>query len=436
MPSVAVIGMQWGDEGKGKIIDLLSEEASHIARPQGGNNAGHTIVTKGQEYRFHLIPSGVLYPHTQCYIGGGTVLDPKSLLQEIESLLERGILLEKRLFISPYAHVVLPYHVLFDELIEKRLGAQGIGTTKRGIGPCYMDKVGRLGIRMADLISKSSFHKKLDHVLRWKNFELERLYDRKPLQLNEIFEEYNGYAERLAPFVAPVEEKLEEAYRAGGKILFEGAQGTLLDVTFGTYPFVTSSCTLAGGVPSGLGIGPTRVDRVVGVGKAYTTRVGNGPFPTEFSASELALFPDHTASREIGVTTGRKRRMGWLDIPLLRHSIRLNGVSSLALMKLDILDGLDEIKICTGYQIGDSKLKTFPPTIEELGEVRPIYETMKGWKSSTRSMRHYRDLPERAKVYVRKIAELCEVELGLISLGPGREETILLESFFDARIKS
>ncbi|MBF8263749.1 MAG: purA [Parachlamydiales bacterium] len=420
--------MQWGDEGKGKVVDLLSESAVHIARAQGGNNAGHTVVVSGKEYRFHLIPSGILYPHTRCYIGGGTVIDPKSLIGELDSLRHHGISFEKRLFISPYAHVIFPYHRILDELNE---GVHSIGTTKRGIGPCYVDKVGRRGLRMADLIAQDTFRDKLAKTLQWKNLEIERLFGHKPLSLDEISDEYAAYAEQLAPFVAPVEEMLFRAGRNNEKILYEGAQGSLLDVTFGTYPFVTSSCTIAGGVCSGLGVGPSSIDRVVGVTKAYTTRVGNGPFVTELSSAELGLFPDHTAAREIGVTTGRKRRIGWFDAPLVTHTIHLNGVDTLAIMKLDILGDLDEIRICVGYKIGKKQIHTFPAMIENLALVEPIYETMPGWKCPIGSIQTFNDLPHAARAYVRRIEELCGVEVSLISVGPGREQTLWQGTFFE-----
>lgn len=432
VPAVAVIGMQWGDEGKGKVVDLLAQSAQHIARAQGGNNAGHTVVVSGKEYRFHLIPSGILFPHTKCYIGGGTVIDPKSLIEELEALRCYGINFEKRLFISPYAHVIFPYHRLLDALSEK---GHSIGTTKRGIGPCYIDKAARVGLRIADLISQDSFPHKLAKTLHFKNLELEKMYGHPPFVLENILAEYRGYAEQIASLTAPVEEMLYQASRREEKILFEGAQGSLLDVTFGTYPYVTSSCTLAGGVPAGLGVGPTAIDRVVGVAKAYTTRVGNGPFATEFSDDELRFFPDHIASREIGVTTGRKRRIGWLDIPLLKHTIHLNGADSLAIMKLDVLDALDEIRICVGYKIGKREIVHFPTTIEELALVQPVYETCKGWKSSLGKIRLYDELPLAARSYVRRIEELCDIDVSLISVGPQRDQTLWLDHFFDEEKK-
>ncbi len=428
MSSIAVVGMQWGDEGKGKVIDLLSDRAQHIARAQGGNNAGHTIVANGQEYKFHLIPSGILYPHTKCYIGGGTVMDPPSLLSEMEQLDRRGISWKKRLFISLYCHIVFPYHRLIDQLSEKKKGSSAVGTTGRGIGPCYSDKTNRCGVRMADLIGPS-FRETLERVVAQKNEELEKLYGHAPLDFAPIFEEYRAYAERLAPFAAPVEEILYRASRNKEKILYEGAQGALLDVTFGTYPFVTSSCTLSGGVCSGLGVGPASVERTIGVTKAYTTRVGNGPFPTELKEEELSRFPDHSAARELGTTTGRKRRIGWFDAFLVRHTICLTGADSLAITKLDILDPLDEILICTGYK----HCKHFPATSEDLKKAIPIYEPHPGWKRSTRDIALYDDLPSKAKAYLRRIEELCEVPVSIVSVGPEREKTIWLDRLFEEK---
>jgi adenylosuccinate synthase len=417
--------MQWGDEGKGKVIDLLSEKAQHVARAQGGNNAGHTVIAQGQEYKFHLIPSGILYPHTKCYIGGGTVMDPHSLISEMEQLDKHGISWKKRLFLSLYSHIVLPYHRLIDQLSEKKKGGAFIGTTGRGIGPCYADKINRCGLRLADLLSPS-FKEKLDTALLLKNEELGKMYGHAPLDGQAIYEEYARFAERLSPFAAPVEEMLFQATRGGEKILFEGAQGALLDVTFGTYPFVTSSCTLAGGICSGLGLGPSGVERSIGVAKAYTTRVGNGPFPTELKSEELARFPDHTTARETGTTTGRKRRIGWFDAFMLRHTVGLNGVDTLAITKLDILDGLDEIRICTGYK----HFKHFPPTFEELSCAVPIYESHPGWKRSTQDIPIYDELTSHAKAYLRRLEELCGVPISIVSVGPDREKTIWLDRFF------
>ena len=424
--AIAVVGMQWGDEGKGKVIDLLSENAVHIARAQGGNNAGHTIVAQGKEFKFNLIPSGILYPHTKCYIGGGTVVDPASLLLELKGLKEGGISYVNRLYISRYAHVVFPYHKLLDNLSEKKKMEGAIGTTGRGIGPCYTDKVSRLGIRFVDFIDPLTLREKLEPALKLKNIELEKLYGHPPLELEVIYNQYVEYAKELEAFAAPVEEMLYEASVAQENILLEGAQGALLDVSFGTYPYVTSSCTLSGGICSGLGIGPSKVGQTIGVTKVYTTRVGNGPLPTALTEGELEGFFDHEKSREVGTTTGRKRRIGWFDAFLLRHTICLNGVDSLALTKLDILDELDEIKICVGYK----KCKTFPSSLEELSRVEPIYEVMPGWKKSTQNVHIYDDLPAAAKGYIRKIEELCKVPVSIVSVGPDREKTIWLDNFF------
>ena len=426
MSSIAVVGMQWGDEGKGKVIDLLSDRADHIARAQGGNNAGHTIVAKGLEYKFHLIPSGILYPHTKCYIGGGTVMDPPSLLEEMDLLGRRGIAWQNRLFLSLYAHIVFPYNRLIDQLSEKKRGGFAVGTTGRGIGPCYSDKTNRCGIRLADLIS-DTFKEKLQAVLDLKNEELEKLYGHPPLAWEPIYDEYRIFAERLAPYAAPIEELLYQAALRKEKILFEGAQGALLDVTFGSYPFVTSSCTLSGGVCSGLGMGPTAVKKTIGVTKAYTTRVGNGPLPTELCGEELSQFPDHSTARELGTTTGRKRRMGWFDACLVRHTVCLNGADSLAITKLDILDPVDELLICTGYK----HCKHFPATSEEMKRAIPIYEKHPGWKRSTHDIGIYDDLPSRAKAYLRRIEELCGVPISIVSVGPEREKTIWLDRFFE-----
>lgn len=424
----SVVGMQWGDEGKGKIIDLLSEKAHHIVRPQGGNNAGHTIVVKGQEFRFHLIPSGILYSHTRCYIGGGTVIDPRSFLQELDSLRTAKVLFQGRLFISAYAHVVLPYHRLLDQLQEKRKGAAAIGTTGRGIGPCYIDKAQRIGLRIGELVDPVRLRARLNAVLPLKNEELQKLYHHDPLTLEAIIEEYTAYGAVLRPFVAPVEELLYEATRKGEAILFEGAQGALLDVTFGTYPFVTSSCTLAGGASAGSGVGPSKISSVLGVAKAYTTRVGNGPLPTELSEKALQSFPDHTAAREIGTTTGRKRRIGWLDLPLLKHTAILNGTDELALTKLDILDTLKEIPLCIGYQREGQKLSHYP---DDLNGVEPLYDTLSGWNCSTGQLSSYNELPANAKRYIEKIEQYTGLPVTLVSVGPERHQTFWKEPLHD-----
>ncbi len=431
MKSAAIVGMQWGDEGKGKVIDLLSEKAKHIARAQGGHNAGHTIMVGSEEYKFHLIPSGILYPHTKCYIGGGTVVDPSSFLKEVDGLHARQVQFEKRLFLSSYAHVILPYHRALDQLSEKKKGAAAVGTTGRGIGPCYVDKAQRSGIRISELIHPQLFRSRLEEVLPLKNEELRKIYGHKGFELEEILAEYEPLGKRVAPFVMPVEELIYEAGKRDEPTLFEGAQGALLDVTFGTYPFVTSSSTLSGGICSGVGCGPSRVGHVLGVAKAYTTRVGNGPFPTELTESEQSLFPDHLASREVGTATGRMRRRGWLDIALLKHTACLNGVDSLALMKLDILDQLSQIKICVGYKLHGKTIHTFPSALEDLKQVVPIYEMHPGWLRSTREIHIYNDLPKQAKAYLRRIEELLNLPISILSVGPERERTIWMDRFFE-----
>jgi len=430
MPMIAVVGIQWGDEGKGKIIDLLSERADYIVRSQGGNNAGHTIVTEGNEFRFHLIPSGILYPHTRCYIGGGTVIDPQVLIKEIKDLAARGIALEGRLFISSYAHIIFPYHRELDKLYEEQKGVHAIGTTGRGIGPCYADKALRIGIRVAELIRPDIFKQKLTLALEVKNKELELIFQKPPLDFNEIYSEYQSYANKIASFVFDVEYFLGKAAQTHSKILFEGAHGTFLDVNFGTYPFVTSSSTLAAGVCGGAGIGPTRLTHTLGVVKAYTTRVGNGPLPTALSQKEENLFLDHAASREVGTTTGRKRRRGWFDAVLARCGVLLNGIDSLALTKLDVLDSLTEVNICIGYRLEGRKYDVLLPLSEDLEKIEPIYETLPGWQKSTKGITKIEDLPKNARYYLEKIETLCGVPISILSVGPERKETIFLNTNF------
>jgi adenylosuccinate synthase len=430
MPSVVVVGIQWGDEGKGKMIDLLSQKADHIVRAQGGNNAGHTIKVGDEEYRFHLVPSGILYPHTRCYITGGTVIDPEVLIQEIHGLNEKGISVKDRLFISPYAHVIFPYHKDLDKLYEALKGGAAIGTTGRGIGPCYVDKAHRIGIRMGDIIRPEAFRKQLQLNLAFKNQELERVFHRPPLDFEKIYNAYLAYGEKLAPFVMQIENQLAIELKKGSRVLFEGAHGTFLDATFGTYPFVTSSSTLAAGICAGAGIGPTQIDHTLGVVKAYTTRVGNGPLPTALSEAEESLFLDHVAAREIGTTTGRKRRMGWFDAALVRYGARLNGATSFAVTKLDILDKLDKIKICTGYQIDGGVLEIPPCSAEDYEGLKPIYEELPGWKSSTSHATHWESLPKNAHRYLRRIEELCETPISFVSVGPERERTLMLKELF------
>jgi adenylosuccinate synthase len=416
MPSVIVVGAQWGDEGKGKVIDLLAEYADCIVRSQGGNNAGHTIVVKGKEFRFHLVPSGILYPHTQSFIMGGTVIDPKVLLEEISGLEDQGVLLKGRLHLSPYAHVIMPYHPIFDKLSEERKGAHAIGTTGRGIGPCYADKVNRIGIRVCELIDPSLLEKRLRYIL--------------PLKNQEIYKEYSVYGRSLAPLVGQPERALGKACKENKNVLFEGAHGTLLDITFGTYPYVTSSSTISSGVSGGAGIGASRISHTIGVVKSYTTRVGAGPLPSALNDQEQNLFLDHSAAREIGTTTGRKRRIGWFDACLVRYAACLNGMDSLALTKLDVLDSVREIKICTGYRVCGQQIDYPPPAIEDLEEAEPIYETMAGWNCSTKDVAVYDQLPKEARAYIERLCQLVNTPLSILSLGPERERTLFIQELF------
>lgn len=428
MPSIIVVGAQWGDEGKGKIIDILGAQAKHIVRAQGGNNAGHTILIQDQEYKLHLIPSGILHQHTSCYIGAGTVIDPAVLIAEMNALEARGINCKGRLMISPAAHVIFPYHQALDFLLEEKKGERAVGTTGRGIGPCYADKANRLGIRMGELIRPDIFPKILKSILPIKNEVITELCHEKAISYDEVYQVYTNYAEQLKHYVDNVEEHINNAIDEGENILFEGAQGTFLDITLGTYPYVTSSNTVAGGICVGAGVGPTRIDHTVGVLKAYTTRVGNGPLPSEVDEDDHFL--DHELAREYGTTTGRKRRIGWFDAVLAKTAVRLNGLNSLAITKLDILDKLDTIKICVGYQINGMRCDHLPSLVEDIEKIMPIYETMPGWKQSTREIKNYEQLPELAKDYLQKIATLCKTPISMISVGPERDRTIIIEDLF------
>lgn len=431
MRSVIVVGVQWGDEGKGKVIDLLSEHADLIVRSQGGNNAGHTIVVGQDEYKFHLVPSGILYPQVKCCIGGGTVIDPKVLLEEIQGLSSRGVALKERLFLSPYAHVIFPYHRALDRLYEEQKGANAIGTTGRGIGPCYADKISRIGIRICELLQRPILEKRLKAILPLKNLEVQKIFNQDPFDLEAILNEYVVYGEQLSPFVFDVESFVADKMEQGKKVLFEGAHGTLLDINYGTYPFVTSSSTLSSGVANGAGVGASRVDHTIGVVKAYTTRVGAGPLPTALDQADQKLFMDNVAAREIGTTTGRNRRMGWFDAALVRFAVRLNGADSLAITKLDILDSLESIKICTGYRLDGKVLQTPPPIVEDLERVEPIYEILPGWKTSTKDVSDFKQLPANARRYIERIQELVGAPIHIVSMGPERHRTIFLQKFFN-----
>ncbi len=431
MPSVIVVGAQWGDEGKGKILDILTSQSKHIVRSQGGNNAGHTINLGQMEYKLLLMPAGILQPHTQCYIAAGMVVDPEVLLHEIQSLESRGIRIKGRLWISPAAHVIFPYHKTFDKLLELKKGEHSVGTTGRGIGPCYSDKANRLGIRMGEFIRPDIFPKLLKTILQIQNEKLVKFFGVEKVGYEDLIKSYSHYAEILKPYVANTEEIINKAIEAKEHVLFEGTQGTFLDITSGTYPYVTSSNTVAGGICAGAGVGPSRIDHTLGVAKAFTSRIGKGPFPTE--AKDDALFLAHYKAKEYGMTLSHKRRIGWFDAVLAKTAVRLNGLQSVAITKLDILDDLDPIKICVGYQVNGKRQDYLPALADDLESVSPIYETLKGWKKPTLDIRTYEDLPANAKHYLNRIEALCGVPISMISLGPEREKTIILKNVFVPR---
>ncbi|MBW4661984.1 MAG: adenylosuccinate synthase [Drouetiella hepatica Uher 2000/2452] len=424
MANVVVIGAQWGDEGKGKITDLLSRSADVVVRYQGGVNAGHTVVVQDQTFKLHLIPSGILYPDTECIIGTGTVIDPKVLIQELDQLEALGISTQN-LLISETAHVTMPYHRLIDQASEERRGEHKIGTTKRGIGPTYADKSERTGIRMVDLMESDHMKKQLRWTINYKNVILEKLYGLSPLDPEEVIAEYQVYADRLRPHVVDSSLKIYESFRQRRNILFEGAQGTLLDLDHGTYPYVTSSNPVAGGACVGAGVGPTMIDRVIGVAKAYTTRVGEGPFPTEQMGDVGQLLCDRGA--EFGTTTGRKRRCGWFDAVIGRYAVRINGLDCLAITKLDVLDELEEIQVCVAYELDGKQCFDFPSNARQFAQCRPIYKTVPGWQQSTVHCRSLDELPVQALDYLKFLAELMEVPIAIVSLGASRDQTIIVE---------
>ncbi len=419
-----MIGAQWGDEGKGKITDLLSKSADVVVRYQGGVNAGHTVVVEGETFKLHLIPSGILYPGTDCIIGCGTVIDPQILLGELDRLEALKIPLGD-LWISQTAHVTMPYHRLLDTAAEASRGNQKIGTTGRGIGPTYADKSERTGIRIQDLMDEELLKEKLAWTIDYKNAILEKLYNLPPLDAEVVISEYLGYADRLRPYVVDTSLKIYDAIQHRLNILFEGAQGTLLDLDHGTYPYVTSSNPVAGGACIGTGIGPTTIDRVIGVAKAYTTRVGEGPFPTELDGELGELLCDRGA--EFGTTTGRQRRCGWFDGVIGRYAVRINGLDCLAITKLDVLDEMDEIKVCVAYEIDGKSRQDFPSSARDFAHCQPVYETLAGWKQSTAHCRTLADLPKAAQNYLTFLAEYMEVPIAIVSVGAGREQTIIIE---------
>jgi len=416
-----IVGAQWGDEGKGKIVDMLSEEADIVARYQGGANAGHTIVFDGKKYVLHLIPSGILHPSTTCVIGNGVVIDPVALMDEIHMLESMGISVEGRLHISHKAHLIMPYHKQMDAAREKQAGS--IGTTGRGIGPAYYDKALRTGIRIVDLLDRETLREKIRHNLEEKNQLLQALYGAEPIDVDAMIDEYLEFDTRIDPYITDTTLLLNSALREGKRVLAEGAQGALLDLDHGTYPFVTSSNPTSGGACTGLGIPPTSIKSVMGVVKAYSTRVGNGPFPTELHDDIGELL--RTEGHEFGATTGRKRRCGWLDIPALRYSIMINGISEIALTKLDVLGVLDEIRVCTGYAIDGKAVRSFPADVATLSRVECTYQSYPGWKCSLDGIRSFADLPPAAQHYVTEIERLLETPVRWVSTSPAREDTFL-----------
>ena len=427
MSSVVVVGTQWGDEGKGKITDFLSENAEVVARYQGGNNAGHTIVFHNKTYKLHLIPSGIFYDQKICVLGNGMVIDPKALVEELDYLHNEGVNTDN-LRISNRAHVILPYHLKLDALEEERKGADKIGTTKKGIGPAYMDKAARIGIRIADLLDKDVFTEKLERNLEDKNRQFERIYDTEGFRLEDILEEYYSYGQQFAKYVCDTSVVLNDALDEGKRVLFEGAQGVMLDIDQGTYPFVTSSNPIAGGVTIGSGVGPTKINHVVGVAKAYTTRVGDGPFPTELH-DEIGE-KIRAIGNEYGTTTGRARRVGWFDSVVVRHARRVSGITDLSLNSIDVLTGIETLKICVAYRYKGERMEEFPASLKVLSECEPIYEEMPGWKEEISHARTLDDLPANARHYMERVSQLTGIPLSIFSVGPDRSQTNMIRGVF------
>jgi adenylosuccinate synthase len=423
MSAFIVLGAQWGDEGKGKMTDYLAERADVVVRFQGGNNAGHTVEVGDKQYKLHLIPSGILHNEKMNVIGNGVVLDPKALFEEMNYLKELDIAITPENFIiSDRAQLIMPYHRILDGIKESARGKNDIGTTKKGIGPCYTDKMERSGLRVCDLMHKDVFAEKLKENIEDKNEIITKIYGGEALSYDEILKEYQEYAEMIRPFVRDTSVEVYKRIKQGKNVLFEGAQGALLDIDYGTYPFVTSSSTIAGGVCTGAGIGPTMIDSAVGIAKAYTTRVGRGPFPTELSDSTGDWIREK--GHEYGVTTGRSRRCGWLDIVILKSSARVSGLTSFVVTKIDTLAGLDKVKMCTGYKLDGKEIDYFPASLEDLERCEPIYEEFDGWDESIENARAYEDIPENAKIYLKRIEELTETRVSIVSVGPKRDQTM------------
>jgi len=425
MPAIIVVGGQWGDEGKGRVVDLIARKSHVVARYSGGNNAGHTVVNEFGESRLHLVPAGIFYSDKVCVIGNGVIIDPKVLLEEMDDLQSRGVSVEK-LHISGRCHIIMPWHLLIDRLDEELRGKGAIGTTARGVGPCFADKVFRAGIRMADLIDPESFRERLSFLLPYKNAVLEKLYGAEPLSFEEVFSTYTEHAAKIAPFVTDTAELVQDALERGETVLMEGAQGGLLDLDAGTYEFVTSSTpsSLAAGAGVGIGIGPTQITKVVAVYKAYQTRVGNGPMPTELVGEEGDVLRER--GKEYGATTGRPRRCGWFDGVASRYTVRINSLTAMVMTRLDILDQYPSLKVCTAYRLDGKVTKTFPSSTRALLRVEPIYEELPGWQKDTKQIRAFEDLPPQAKAYVQRIQELVGCPIDMVSVGPEREQAIII----------
>ncbi|MBR1859758.1 MAG: adenylosuccinate synthase [Selenomonadaceae bacterium] len=424
MSTLVITGTQWGDEGKGKIVDYLAQQADTVVRFQGGSNAGHTVTVNNEEYKLRLLPSGILYKGTKCIIGNGVVVDPQCILEEMDAMTARGIDISG-IRISNRAHVVMPYHKIIDELSDEARAFHKIGTTKRGIGPCYMDRDDRIGIRMCDLIDDYEFERRVWQILPQKNEMIMRIYRHEPVSFSAIVAEYKGYAERLRPYVCDTIPLLNDEIDAGHKVLFEGAQATMLDIDYGTYPYVTASHPVSGGVSVGTGVAPKKIDKVIGVVKAYCTRVGEGPFPTE-QLNEIGEKLRNNG-HEYGTVTGRPRRTGWLDAYVVKYAGLISGIDYMAVTRLDILDDFDEIKMCVGYKFNGQMLNEMPASLKVLAAVEPVYETFDGWKTDTSKIRNYDDLPENAKKYLQRMAEVTNIELAIVSVGPNRDQTIVIK---------
>lgn len=429
MANVVIVGAQWGDEGKGKVVDIFTEFADDVVRFQGGNNAGHTLVVENEKVILHLIPSGILHTGKRCIIGNGVVLDPAVFISEVNNLKARGKLEDdSSLLLSESLHIIMPYHKRTDIAREAKSGERKIGTTGRGIGPCYEDKIARRGVRLMDLLDKDRFAGKLRENLEEKNFFLEKFLGEQPFSFEEIFEQYSGYADILRKYAVDAATILHDDIKAGKKILFEGAQGTMLDIDYGTYPFVTSSSTCAGGACTGSGASPRDIHEIIGISKAYVTRVGSGPFPTELGCEDGEKL--RQAGHEFGSTTGRPRRCGWFDAPVVKYAVRVNGLTGIALTKLDVLSGFDTIKICTGYEYKGKLLKELPASMEIFNNCRPVYEEMPGWGSDISGVKALSDLPLQARNYIRRLEEIVACPIILVSLGARREDTLLLKNPF------